>query len=85
LYQAFTKANTNTPGRCAALEFGTLPIDQVLPAMQGDNWLHCFASRQHPFSPWIRRLMKDAFSVPEQSQDEVVSSAIETIGSTSWI
>src|SRR5437667_9434382 len=47
LYQAFTKPDTDGPWHCAALEFGTRPITDVLLALQADNWLHCFANGQH--------------------------------------
>jgi hypothetical protein len=44
-----------------ALEYGTLPIDQVIEALRADQWLH-----NHPEAPAaqfvaIRRGMRDAF------------------------
>ena len=46
-----------------AMEFGTLPLLDVLNALRGDHWLH-----RHPDAPAglraaIQRRMKDAFYV----------------------
>jgi hypothetical protein len=76
LYQGLTSANTDSPWYCAALEFGTRPITDVLLALQADNWLHCFANEHNQLSEKIRGMMKRAFSLetePLRHQTVVLS------------
>lgn len=79
LYRAFTEPDTEGPWHCVAMEFGTQSLVQVLLALQADNWLHCFASGQHPLSTRVQRLMSDAFSVPSECQTRVVSTTLEIV------
>jgi hypothetical protein len=80
LYQAFTKADTDSPWHCTALEFGTRPIMDVLLALQADNWLYCFANRKNQLSAMVQGMMKEAFLVQTaQVQSQVVSSALDVI------
>ena len=80
LYQAFTAIDTDSPWFCAALDFGTQSLMNVLLALQADNWLHCFADGKHSLSHRIRALMKDAFLIStNQWQDQVVNTALSVI------
>ncbi len=47
----------------AALEVGTRPTRDVFNALRKDNWLHCFAGKDHPDAAAIRREIRDAFYV----------------------
>jgi hypothetical protein len=83
LYQAFTKANSNSPWHCVALEYGTQPLVQVLLALQADNWLYCFAPEQHSLSTRVRQQMTDAFLIPSDAwKNQVVTSTLDVITMT---
>ena len=43
------------------LEFGTLPVDDVLTALRGDNWLHQRGNLQSPLKAGIKREIRRAF------------------------
>jgi hypothetical protein len=45
----------------AALEVGTLPTRDVFNALRKDNWLHCFAGRNHSQAESIRGEIRTAF------------------------
>jgi hypothetical protein len=80
LYQAFTRADANTPWHCAALEFGTQPLVQVLLALQADNWLHCFAPEKDSLANHVRQLMTNAFLLStHQWQNQVVATTLDVI------
>jgi Protein of unknown function (DUF2817) len=80
LYRAFTEPNTGGPWHCVAMEFGSQSLVQVLLALQADNWLHAFAPGQHPLSTRVRSLMSDAFSIPSECQNRVVSTTLDVVG-----
>ena len=44
-----------------ALEYGTLPVDQVLDALRGDNWLYLHGDPESPQGRTIKRDIRDAF------------------------
>ena len=44
-----------------ALEFGTLPLDQVLLAVRADNWLHAHGDLNSDLGKRIKRQARDAF------------------------
>jgi Protein of unknown function (DUF2817) len=48
-----------------ALEFGTVPILQVLTALRADHWLYARADEQHPLRREIKQGIRDAFYVDE--------------------
>jgi predicted deacylase len=79
LYRAFTEANTESPWHCAAMEFGTQPLIQVLLALQADNWLHCFAGPPDSLANRIPELMRVAFSAPFEFQNHVLSTTLDVI------
>jgi Protein of unknown function (DUF2817) len=80
IFNAFATANADTPWHCAALEFGTRPLVEVLLALQADNWLHCFGGKNSPLSAQIFTLMKNAFSdTSDDWQQNVVTMALDII------
>jgi len=46
-----------------ALEYGTLPIMEVLTSLRADHWLHAVPDRQTPLRGQIERQMRNAFYV----------------------
>jgi hypothetical protein len=44
-----------------ALEFGTLPLQQVLDAVRADNWLHIHGDLRSPQGREIKAMVRDAF------------------------
>jgi hypothetical protein len=44
-----------------ALEYGTLPLHQVLDAVRADNWLHAHGDVQSPQGREIKAMVRDAF------------------------
>jgi hypothetical protein len=44
-----------------ALEYGTLPLDQVLNALRADNWLHCHGTVESPLGKEIKAQIRAAF------------------------
>lgn len=79
LYRAFTEPNSTSPWHCVALEFGTRSLPQVLLALQADNWLHCFESQPNSLSGQVVDMMKDAFFVPVDFRERVVTNAVSVI------
>jgi len=46
---------------CVALEYGTLPLQQVLNAVRADNWLHAHGDVRSAQGREIKAMMRDAF------------------------
>ena len=46
-----------------ALEYGTLPLMEVLTSLRADHWLHAVPDRQTPLRGQIERQMRNAFYV----------------------
>ncbi len=46
-----------------ALEYGTVPLLDVLAALRADNWLHAVPDRQSPLAPSIKDQIRAAFYV----------------------
>ena len=44
-----------------ALEYGTLPLDQVLDAVRADNWLHLHGDMHSAQGREIKAMVRDAF------------------------
>jgi len=44
-----------------ALEYGTLPLQQVLDAVRADNWLHAHGNVESPQGREIKAMVRDAF------------------------
>lgn len=44
-----------------ALEFGTLPVEQVLDAVRADAWLHAHGDPKSPAGQRIKKQVRDAF------------------------
>jgi len=44
-----------------ALEYGTLPMDEVVDALRGDHWLECHPEAQAAESAAIKQRMRDAY------------------------
>lgn len=46
-----------------ALEYGTVPVEQVLQALRADHWMHAQASVEPDLARQIRQQMRDAFYI----------------------
>jgi hypothetical protein len=46
-----------------ALEFGTLPVKEVLNALRGDHWLYAYGNDQSPLKTKIKKDIRDAFYI----------------------
>ncbi len=44
-----------------ALEYGTVPMEQVTEALRGDHWLHAKGDPKAPIAAELRRKVRDAF------------------------
>ena len=67
-----------------ALEYGTVPLPQVLQALPADHWLHNHPEAPEALRPAIRRQMRDAFYVEaddwkEQVYAQARSAALATV------
>ena len=69
---AFVAALPNTPSVGLVLEFGTRDMLQVMLAVQADNWLAQYGSRESEEGHAISRRMRDAFYVDEDDWKEKV-------------
>lgn len=49
------------------IEFGTLEREQVFGALRADNWLHAFGDLQSPAAIDIKRAIRDAFYVDDDT------------------
>ncbi|MGO1120147.1 M14 family metallopeptidase [Rhodovibrionaceae bacterium A322] len=62
-----------------ALEYGTLPLDDVLNALRADNWLHCHGDLQSAQGKDIKRKMRAAFyGETDDWKKDVWNRALET-------
>jgi len=57
-----------------ALEYGTVPLPQVLQALRADHWLHNHPEAPDALRPPIRQQMRDAFYVDADDWKEQVFS-----------
>jgi len=55
------KRYTGAAFTCLALEYGTLPLQQVLDAVRADNWLHAHGDVQSAQGREIKAMVRDAF------------------------
>lgn len=63
-----------------ALEFGTLPLLQVLQALRADNWLHAHGDPRSSLGAQIRQEMRDAFFVDtDEWKQQVLDRAHEVM------
>jgi hypothetical protein len=62
-----------------ALEYGTLPLDDVLDAVRADNWLHLHADLAGEDSRRIKTQMRDAFAPNDASWRQAVWARAEDI------
>lgn len=56
----------STPGvetTYVALEFGTVPMAEVITALRGDHWLHAYGDLRSPTGESIKRRLREAFYV----------------------
>jgi len=71
-----------------ALEFGTVPVLQVLNALRADNWLHAHGDPKSSLGRQIRQEMRDAFYVDTDAwktqvfdrASEVIRQALSALG-----
>lgn len=62
------------------VEYGTLPIDEVLEALRGDNWLHAKGDPEGPAAEAIKARMRTAFWGDEPEwQEAVTDRALECV------
>jgi predicted deacylase len=62
-----------------ALEVGTKPTRDVFSALRKDNWLHCFAGKDHPDAAAIRKEIRDAFYVDTPDWKRAVWNHANTV------
>lgn len=63
-----------------ALEFGTVPVLQVLDALRADNWLHAHGDPKSSLGQQIRRQTREAFFVDtDEWKGQVFGRASEVI------
>jgi Protein of unknown function (DUF2817) len=61
-----------------ALEYGTLPFDQVIDALRADQWLENHPEAPHGMRVQIKRQMRDAFYVDTEAwKSRVLEQGIE--------
>jgi len=48
-----------------AVEYGTVPMMEVLTALRADNWLHAYSDQSDPLWEAIKKGIRDAFYVDE--------------------
>jgi predicted deacylase len=61
-----------------ALEYGTVPLPQVLLALRADHWLHNHPEAPEALQPSIREQMRDAFHVEADDWKEQVFAQART-------
>lgn len=61
VYDAFTDLASTVEITYLVLEYGTLPILEVLAALRADHWLHAVPDRSTPLREEIKRQIRNAF------------------------
>jgi ribosomal protein S18 acetylase RimI-like enzyme len=78
---AFTAAHPGIPAVGVVLEFGTLPMHEVMLAALYDNWLEHHGRRDSDVGRAIEQRMRDAFLVDAPDwREEVCRRADEVVG-----
>ena len=73
LYDEGAQAPECTP---LALEFGTVPLPQVLLALRAEQWLNLHPDAPAPLAASIRQQLRDAFYVDSDAwKGQVISQA----------
>ncbi|WP_037493626.1 M14 family metallopeptidase [Sneathiella glossodoripedis] len=68
---------TNT---CVAIEYGTIPLMEVLNALRADNWLYAYGDVDSDLGKAIKKQVRDAFYCDADDWKEMVwKRGIETI------
>ena len=63
-----------------ALEYGTVPLPEMLHALRAEHWLHLHAEAPWPLRAQIKRQMKDAFFTDTAGwKDQVLQQAREAL------
>jgi hypothetical protein len=62
-----------------ALEYGTLPVNDVLEAIRADNWLHLHGDIASDDSRRIKTRMRDAFAPADAAWREAVWTRAEEV------
>lgn len=57
----FTEPTPNAQHTCIAIEYGTLPIMEVLDALRADNWLYIHGDVNSDLGKKIKKQIRDAF------------------------
>lgn len=65
---------------CLALEYGTLPVAEVLTALRAEHWLHEYGDVSSPLGKEIKRQFRDSLYVDtDEWKSEVVERAREMV------
>ncbi|OYU73530.1 MAG: hypothetical protein CFE45_37080 [Burkholderiales bacterium PBB5] len=68
-----------------ALEYGTLPIDQMLDALRADQWLANHPETGAPQRAAIKQQIRDAFYVDTpQWQQQIVDQGVQRAWQAVW-
>jgi hypothetical protein len=63
-----------------ALEYGTLPMEQIMPALRADHWLHLHPEAHDTLRQQIRRDLLDAFYVDTDAwRTQIVDQAMDAL------
>src|SRR5690606_31614085 len=57
---------------CIAIEYGTIPVMEVLNALRADNWLYIKGDVESPLGRSIKQHMRDAFYCDADDWKEAV-------------
>jgi hypothetical protein len=77
---AFSSANAHAATVAIVVEFGTRDMLEVMLAVQADNWLHHYGSRDSAAGRAISQRMRDAFFVEDDAwKEKVCTRADETL------
>jgi hypothetical protein len=77
--EGFVRFLPNAQLTAIALEYGTLPLDDMLDAIRADNWLHLYADLAGEDSRRIKTQMRDAFAPNDASWRQSVWARAEEI------
>jgi len=75
----FVRFLPNAQLTAVALEYGTLPLDDVLDAVRADNWLHLYGDLASDDSRRIKTQMRDAFAPNDPAWRQSVWTRAEEV------
>ncbi|MCA9544712.1 MAG: M14 family metallopeptidase, partial [Myxococcales bacterium] len=81
LYEGFRRALPEAEITPIALEYGTVPIADMLLALRGDHWVHQYVDMTHPPCQELKARMRAAFYVETDAwKRAVVDRCVEVVG-----